>query len=101
MSDVSESESCSIHKMPLDRECIMHKRRICSGCSIVEHKSCQQLHVDCSIPLQDFVASVSRVCELIKCQLYMLGKEKHTSEELVKDRCRLFREMIDSMEKRS
>lgn len=99
MSDVSESATCSIHKMPLDRECVTHKRRICSGCSIVEHKSCQQF--DCSIPLQDFVASVSRVCELIKCQLYMLGKEKHTSEELVKDRCRLFREMIDSMEKRS
>lgn len=99
MSDVSETATCSIHKMPLGRECITHKRRICSGCSIVEHKFCQQL--DCSIPLQDFVASVSRVCELIKCQLYMLGKEKHASEELVKDRCRLFREMIDSMEKRS
>ena len=99
MTSTGDNESCSIHKMPLTRECASHKKRICSGCSVVEHRSCLQLQS--SIPLQDFVETVSRVCEVLECHLYMLGKEKQTAENLVKERCGLYREMIDKMEQRS
>ncbi|XP_061185582.1 uncharacterized protein LOC133193642 [Saccostrea echinata] len=99
MADGSENGICSIHKMPLDQDCVTHKTQICSGCNIVEHSTCQK--VEPQIPLQSFVSAVSRVCELLDCQLNMLGEEKQTADNLVKETCRTYKEKIDKLEQRS
>ncbi|XP_062602065.1 uncharacterized protein LOC134263698 [Saccostrea cucullata] len=96
MADGSENGICSSHKMPLDQDCATHKMPICSGCNILEHASCQK--VEPQIPLQSYVLAVARVCELLECQLYMLGKEKETADDLVKERCRAYRDKIDKLE---
>lgn len=98
MAGVSESV-CSIHKMRLDRECATHKMQICSGCDIVDHKNCQILGPQ--IPLQSFLLSISTVSELIECQLYMLGKDKEKASDTVKERCRLYKDFIEKLERRS